>query len=254
MCRAFSRPLPAEHGFGLVLLAGGGELRDEFRIVELGALALGAGALPLDRLLKVGRAIAGLGREPLHEQHVVGMLLDPVERLDDGRLLLRRIAKCVAVEIGTGQFREVLHRLARRRKAADADVHHVLERDVARPRHVEPEHGIVAQAHVVKADREHHHGHRRDRAGIGFDGVACSCDLAAFRRGERVIEPPADLHLRPFLGGAGCGVRRRHEDGDAAHRLRRRRNRALHREHEGRGGNTDPQQHFVTPRRNACGR
>ena len=141
------------------------------------------------------------------------MLLDPVERLDDGRLLLRRIAKCVAVEIGTGQFREVLHRLARRRKAADADVHHVLERDVARPRHVEPEHGIVAQAHVVKADRQHHHGHRRDRAGIGFDGVACSCDLAAFRRGERMIEPPADLHLRPFLGGAGCGVIGRHEDG-----------------------------------------
>src|SRR4051794_19396670 len=192
--------LPTEHSVGLILLPRGGELLDEFRIAELGALLVGAGALPLDRLLQVRGPIARLGGEIFQKQRVIRMLLDPIERLDDGRLLLARIAKRIAVEVGTGQLGEILHRLARRRKLAGADVEHVFERDVARPGDVEPEHGVVAQADVIKPDRQHHHRHRRDRAGVGFDGVARRRDVAPLRRRQRMIEPAADLDLRAMFG------------------------------------------------------
>ena len=61
---------------------------------------------------------------------------------------------------------------------------------------VEPEHRVVAQAHIVEADGEHHHGHGRDQLGLGHDQVARGQMSSRRFEAEQVVVLLADGDAR----------------------------------------------------------
>ena len=89
----------------------------------------------------------------------------------------REIAKRVSVD-ERPERSEAAHGIVRGRQRRRIGDGHVDEREIAILGHVEPEDGFVPQPHVVEANCQNHHRHRRHEFGVGHDQVARCKDVS----------------------------------------------------------------------------